>query len=244
MKLDEIIKKARELHGPIASPTERAFVSRTSIRATRAGSRRKTSRRPRRRCRPAYRRCQGCRTCSTRRSLGVLLISRRWTRRVRMGPSATVMSGVIRGLPGCVIQAPSVEELDHDYLWRCNKNLPNVPHRDLQPLLLRRGSGRARASGVAFQGAAPARSDYKDIWDDRFRDIRGFERYLSNNVSDPEVFSARIAQRAEAPLHRTDRQPGDELEILRRRCAQRRILEGVQCRLRGCGRETATKDSA
>jgi polyphosphate kinase 2 (PPK2 family) len=54
-----------------------------------------------------------------------------------------VMSGI--NPQGCQVvsfKVPSAEELDHDFLWRCNKQLPERgTHRDLQSELLRRDIG-------------------------------------------------------------------------------------------------------
>ena len=61
-----------------------------------------------------------------------------------------VMSGV--NPQGCQVasfKAPSSEELDHDYLWRCHEAPARArPDRHLQPLVLRGGAGRARAPGA------------------------------------------------------------------------------------------------
>ena len=68
-----------------------------------------------------------------------------------------VMSGV--NPQGCQVvsfKAPSEEELNHDFLWRCRKRSAGAgPHRDLQPLLLRGSAGRAGPPG-ASGATAPA----------------------------------------------------------------------------------------
>ena len=53
-------------------------------------------------------------------------------------------------------------------------------HRHLQPLALRGGAGGARASGNPRAPAAAA-SVTKDIWEERFKSIRAFERHLARN---------------------------------------------------------------
>ena len=69
-----------------------------------------------------------------------------------------VMSGV--NPQGCQVtsfKAPSQEELDHDFLWRCFRGAARArAHRHLQPLVLRRGARRARPPRVARGAAAPA----------------------------------------------------------------------------------------
>ena len=95
-----------------------------------------------------------------------------------------VMSGV--NPQGCHVvsfKAPSQEELDHDYLWRCAKNLPergkigvfNRSHYEevlvvrVHPQILK---------------SQPLPEDIKNdlnIWQNRFRQIRNFEDHLGEN---------------------------------------------------------------
>jgi PPK2 family polyphosphate:nucleotide phosphotransferase len=94
-----------------------------------------------------------------------------------------VMSGV--NPQGCQVfsfKAPSAEDLDHDYLWRCMKCLPNRGHIGIfnrsyyeETLVV-----RVHPEFLAKQKLPPDLVG-KDIWKNRFRDIRSFERYLSNN---------------------------------------------------------------
>jgi PPK2 family polyphosphate:nucleotide phosphotransferase len=94
-----------------------------------------------------------------------------------------VMSGV--NPQGCQVvsfKSPSPEELDHDYLWRCNRSLPErgrigIFNRSYyeEVLVL-----RVHKNLLNAQKLPPQRID-KDIWQDRYRDIRGYERYLDAN---------------------------------------------------------------
>ena len=94
-----------------------------------------------------------------------------------------VMSGV--NPQGCHVvsfKAPSAEELDHDYLWRCAKNLPErgrigIFNRSYyeEALVVRVHSDLLQKQKL------PPELVGKRIWQERFRDIRGFERYLGNN---------------------------------------------------------------
>ena len=94
-----------------------------------------------------------------------------------------VMSGV--NPQGCQVvsfKAPSSEELDHDYLWRCNRNLPErgrigIFNRSYyeEVLVL-----RVHRDLLERQKLPPTRIT-KDIWNERYRDIRAYERYLSAN---------------------------------------------------------------
>ena len=69
---------------------------------------------------------------------GVLLIFQAMDAAGKDGAIKHVMSGV--NPQGCQVvsfKAPSAEDLDHDYLWRCIKNTARArAHRYLQPFLL------------------------------------------------------------------------------------------------------------
>jgi PPK2 family polyphosphate:nucleotide phosphotransferase len=94
-----------------------------------------------------------------------------------------VMSGV--NPQGCQVVAfkePSTEDLEHDYLWRCSKHLPErgrigIFNRSYyeEVLVVRVHEGLLQKQKL------PPELITKHLWEDRFRDIRGFERYLSNN---------------------------------------------------------------
>ena len=92
-----------------------------------------------------------------------------------------VMSGI--NPQGCQVvsfKVPSAEELDHDFLWRCNKQLPE---RGRIGIFNRSYYEETLVVRVhpEFLAAQKLPIVTKDIWDDRFRDIRDFERYLTNN---------------------------------------------------------------
>ena len=94
-----------------------------------------------------------------------------------------VMSGI--NPQGCQVvsfKAPSSEDLDHDFLWRCAKLLPErgrigIFNRSYYEEAL---VVRVHPELLANQ-KLPAELVTKDIWSERFRDIRGWERYLENN---------------------------------------------------------------
>ncbi len=94
-----------------------------------------------------------------------------------------VMSGVNpQGVEVYSFKAPSAEDLDHDYLWRCMKYLPErgrigIFNRSYyeETLIV-----RVHPELLAKQKLPPELVT-KDIWQDRFQDIRSFERYLTRN---------------------------------------------------------------
>ncbi len=94
-----------------------------------------------------------------------------------------VMSGV--NPQGCEVssfKAPSAEELDHDFLWRCAKRLPErgrigIFNRSYYEETL---VVRVHPNFLVGQKLPPDVKT-KDLWKHRFQDIANFERYLSHN---------------------------------------------------------------
>ncbi len=94
-----------------------------------------------------------------------------------------VMSGV--NPAGCQVysfKAPSSEDLDHDYLWRCAKCLPErgrigIFNRSYYEETL---VVRVRPELLEKQ-KLPHELVNDNIWKNRFKDIRNFERYLTRN---------------------------------------------------------------
>src|ERR1051325_7077458 len=94
-----------------------------------------------------------------------------------------VMSGV--NPQGCEVssfKAPSAEELDHDFLWRCAKRLPErgrigIFNRSYYEETL---VVRVHENFLAGQ-KLPTQVKTKDLWQQRFEDICNFERYLTRN---------------------------------------------------------------
>lgn len=94
-----------------------------------------------------------------------------------------VMSGI--NPQGCQVssfKAPSNEDLDHDYLWRCQKHLPErgrigIFNRSYyEEVLVVRVHEKILESQKLDKKLIT-----KDIWDERFKDIRNFEKYLHRN---------------------------------------------------------------
>ena len=113
----------------------------------------------------------------------VLLIFQAMDAAGKDGAIKHVMSGV--NPQGCQVtsfKSPSAEDLDHDYLWRCMKVLPNRGHIGIfnrsyyeETLVV-----RVHPEYLAKQKLPPELVG-KGLWQDRFQDIRSFERYLTNN---------------------------------------------------------------
>ena len=94
-----------------------------------------------------------------------------------------VMSGV--NPQGCAVhafKAPSPEELDHDFLWRVANRLPERGRIGI--------FNRSHYEDVLVVRVHPELLKHqqlpdvlvtKDIWKERFKDIRAFERHLARN---------------------------------------------------------------
>lgn len=95
---------------------------------------------------------------------------------------------VMKGInpQGCHVvsfKRPSEEELNHDYLWRCSRQLPErgrigIFNRSYYEEVL---VVRVHPEILAKQKLPRRLKEEPDIWKDRFRDIRHFERYLERN---------------------------------------------------------------
>jgi len=93
-----------------------------------------------------------------------------------------VMSGV--NPQGCQVasfKAPSAEELDHDFLWRCVRHLPEhgrigIFNRSYYEEVL-----VVRVHGELLERQRIPRLVGKGIWKERYESIRDFERHLTRN---------------------------------------------------------------
>jgi len=94
-----------------------------------------------------------------------------------------VMTGVNpQGVQVFAFKTPSAEELDHNFLWRYMKALPErgrigIFNRSYYEEVL---VVRVHPEILAKE-KMPDKLVTKDIWKERFKDIRAFERYLARN---------------------------------------------------------------
>ena len=116
----------------------------------------------------------------------------RWAMLVLLqGMDTSGKDGVIEHVMGAInpqgcevhsFKAPSEEELAHDFLWRAAKRLPERGHVGIfnrsyyeEVLVV-----RVHPELLARQ-KLPERVSGKDIWEQRFQDMRGFESHLANS---------------------------------------------------------------
>src|SRR6476469_9166003 len=108
-----------------------------------------------------------------------------------------VMSGI--NPQGCQVSSfkgPTSTDLDHDYLWRCVKELPErgrigIFNRSYyeETLIV-----RVHPEFLAGQ-KLPEECVTKKIWDERFQDIRAFERYLHRNGTIVRKFFLHVSKK-------------------------------------------------
>ena len=114
---------------------------------------------------------------------GVLLCLQALDAAGKDGTIRHVMSGVNpQGVHVTSFKAPSTEELDHDYLWRCVKALPArgdiaIFNRSYYEEVL---VVRVHPSILEHQ-RLPKDASGTDVWKRRYREINDFERYLVDN---------------------------------------------------------------
>ena len=113
----------------------------------------------------------------------VLLIFQAMDAAGKDGAIKHVMSGV--NPQGCQVysfKSPSAEDLDHDYLWRCMKCLPNRGHIGIfnrsyyEEVLVVRVHPEFLA-----KAKLPPKLLGKNIWEERYEDMCNFEQYLARN---------------------------------------------------------------
>jgi PPK2 family polyphosphate:nucleotide phosphotransferase len=113
----------------------------------------------------------------------VLLIFQALDAAGKDGAIKHVMSGV--NPQGCQVfsfKSPSAEELDHDYLWRCMKQLPERGRIGIFNRSYYEETTAVRIHPEFLAGQKlPAQVVRKKIWEQRFADIRNFESYLAHN---------------------------------------------------------------
>lgn len=153
----------------------------------------------------------------------VLLIFQAMDAAGKDGAIKHVMSGV--NPQGCQVtsfKVPSEEELDHDFLWRCIRHLPErgrigIFNRSYYEEVL---VVRVHPEILQQQKIPPQLIGPK-IWDERLEDIRNFEKYLHRNgvaickfflhISRDEQ-KKRFLERIEQPDKNWKFSPGDVKE--------------------------------
>ncbi len=166
----------------------------------------------------------------------VLLIFQAMDAAGKDGAIKHVMSGV--NPQGCEVhsfKSPSSEDLDHDYLWRCMKDLPNRGRIGIFNRSYYEETLVVRVHPELLEKQKlPRERITKDIWKERFQDIRAFERYLGRNGVIIRKFFLHVSKKEQKKrfLERIEN-PGEELEVLLERRQGARVLGRLHGGLRG-----------
>jgi PPK2 family polyphosphate:nucleotide phosphotransferase len=176
----------------------------------------------------------------------VLLIFQAMDAAGKDGTIKHVMSGVNpQGVQVYSFKAPSPEELDHDYLWRCMRNLPErgrigIFNRSYYEEVL---VARVHPEILERQKLPPELVT-KRVWDERYEDIRSFERYLARNGVVIRKFFLHVskAEQKRRFLARLD-EPEKNWKFSLSDVAERRHWKAYQSAYEAAIRETATDEA-
>lgn len=157
-----------------------------------------------------------------------------------------VMSGV--NPEGCDVysfKVPSAEELNHDYLWRTARRLPErgkigIFNRSYYEEVL---VVRVHPELLKNEKLPPSLVT-KDIWKERFHDIRGFEHYMSRNGVAVRKFFLNLSREEQKKrfLDRLD-QPQKNWKFSAADVHEREYWDDYVSAYQDMIRNTATKES-
>ena len=176
----------------------------------------------------------------------VLLIFQAMDAAGKDGAIKHVMSGI--NPQGCQVfsfKAPTSEELDHDFMWRCSKNFPErgrigIFNRSYYEETL---VVRVHEEILAKQ-KLPERLVTKHIWDERFQDIRNIEKYLTRNGTIVRKFFLHVSKEEQKKrfLERIDN-PEKNWKFSSADAKERGYWDDYMKAYEDMIRNTATKDS-
>jgi PPK2 family polyphosphate:nucleotide phosphotransferase len=128
---------------------------------------------------------------------GVLLIFQALDAAGKGGAIEHVMSGVNpQGVEVFSFKAPSDEERDHDFMWRNFRRLPERGRIGIFDRSYYEEVLVARVHPEILEGQKiPDRLVTRKIWNERFEDIRGFERYFARQGYVIRKFFLHISQK-------------------------------------------------
>ena len=113
---------------------------------------------------------------------GVLIVLQAMDAAGKDGTIKHVMTGLNpQGTQVVSFKVPSSEESDHDYLWRIGKALPRRGEIGIFNRSHYEDVIVARVHDLVKSSQIPGELITSDIWDQRYRQIQDFERYLGEN---------------------------------------------------------------
>ena len=157
-----------------------------------------------------------------------------------------VMSGVDpQGVDVWAFKQPSPEELEHDFMWRCLRRLPERGHIGIfnrsyyeEVLVV-----RVHPEILGAQKLPPELMT-KHIWDERFQDIRAVERYLARNGTVIRKFFLHVSKKEQRKrfLERID-EPSKNWKFALGDVHERQHWKDYMRAYEDAIRETATKEA-
>jgi PPK2 family polyphosphate:nucleotide phosphotransferase len=180
------------------------------------------------------------------RNWSLLLVFQAMDAAGKDGAIKHVMSGV--NPQGCQVysfKGPSAEDLDHDYLWRCVKCLPNRGNIGIfnrsyyeETLVV-----RVHPEFLSKQKIPPSLIN-KRVWEERFEDIRCFEKHMNRNGTAIVKFFLHVSKDEQKRrfLERAD-QPEKNWKFSSSDMAERGFWNEYQRAYEDMIRNTASEDS-
>jgi len=176
----------------------------------------------------------------------VLLVFQAMDAAGKDGAIKHVMSGV--NPQGCQVasfKAPSAEEIDHDFLWRCMRHLPErgrigIFNRSYYEEVL---VVRVHPELLERQRIPPSLVGTR-IWEERFESIRTFERHLTRNGTVIRKFFLHVSrdEQKQRFLDRLDR-PEKHWKFSASDVAERRRWDAYMKAYEDMVRHTATPEA-
>ncbi|MES2569859.1 MAG: polyphosphate kinase 2 family protein [Verrucomicrobiota bacterium] len=157
-----------------------------------------------------------------------------------------VMSGI--NPQGCHVSSfkgPTSDDLDHDYLWRCVKQLPERGRIGIFNRSYYEETLVVRVHPEFLSGQKlPPELVTKNIWEERFQDIRAFERYLTRNGTIVRKFFLHVSKEEQQKrfLERLDR-PEKNWKFSANDAKERGFWDAYMEAYEETIRETSTEDS-
>ncbi len=176
----------------------------------------------------------------------VLLIFQAMDAAGKDGAIKHVMSGI--NPQGCQVfsfKAPTSEDLDHDFMWRCMKRLPERGRIGIFNRSYYEETLVVRVhKEILNKQKLPEKLVTKHIWDERFQDIRNFEKYLTRNGVIVRKFFLHISKEEQKKrfLERIDN-PDKNWKFSSADAKERGYWDDYMRAYEDMIRNTATKDS-
>ena len=158
-----------------------------------------------------------------------------------------VMSGV--NPQGCQVfsfKHPSLEELDHDFLWRCARALPErgrigIFNRSYYEEVL---IVRVHPELLSAERLPDEALDEKNIWRDRYQSIHDFEAHLHRNGTQIVKFFLHVSKEEQRKrfLRRLE-EPDKNWKFNRTDVEERKYWKDYMKAYEACLKATSTRDS-